>query len=185
MNDERIVELFLSRNEQAIAEAQNRYGKYCLSIADNILADMQDAEECVNDAILAVWNSIPPNEPENLKAYVGKLTRQKAIDRWRENRAQKRVRAEFIRSLDELGDLASGINGDMIGDKAALAKAISDFLRSVRERERNVFVRRYWYCDSLNEICIRYGFGMSKVKMMLKRTRDKLSDYLKEEGFDL
>ncbi len=183
MDDRAIVEKFLARDEDAVREAQQRYGAYCLSVADNVLGNRQDAEECLSDALLAAWNSIPPHEPENLRTYLGKLVRETAINRRKRNARQKRIRAEDTCPLDELEELvADGSVGDAV-EEEELSRAISRFLWSVGETKRNVFIRRYWYCDSVPSICARYGFGKSKVLMMLKRTRDDLAAYLKKEGF--
>ncbi len=183
MDDSIIVELFLNRNENAISEAKSKYEDYCVYIADNILRDRQEAEECLNMALLAVWNSIPPQNPENLRTYLGKITRQTAIDKWKKNNRLKRIRSDSVQPLEEIEEIVSG--GDM-NEKIAeieLSREISKFLRSVSESKRNVFIRRYWYCDSIESICERYGFGKSKVLMMLKRTRDDLAKHLKKEGF--
>lgn len=182
MNDETIVREFLDRNEDAVAESKKRYGTYCLCIAENILHDKADAEECLNDALLAAWNSIPPQRPKNLKTYLGKLVREVAIDRWRKNRAQKRNADGMILSLDELEEMVGESAVEEAVEVEELSRKISDFLRSLRETERNVFVRRYWFYDPIEKICERYGFGKGKVVMMLKRTRDKLAEYLKKEG---
>ena len=182
MRDETIVRKFWDRNEDAVTEAKKHYDAYCLYIAENILFNKQDAEECFNDALLAAWNSIPPQRPENLKTYLGKLTREIAIDRWRKNKAQKRAAAEPILSFDELEDmLGAGSVEEAVEDKE-LARHISAFLRTLRKTERNVFVRRYWFCDPIEKIGERYGFSKGKVAMMLKRTRDRLAEYLKKEG---
>ena len=185
MHDKVIVQKFWDRDERAISESKKRYENYCLYIANNILSDRQDAEECLNDALLAAWNSIPPQKPKNLRTYLGKLIREIAIDRWRKNKAQKRISSEFLVSLDELEGIIGENEVDSSIEEAELSRLISLFLRSVRETERNVFVRRYWYCDSIRSICGRYGFGKSKVLMMLKRMRDKLTEYLKKEGYIL
>ena len=181
MNDETIVQKFWDRDEDAITESKKHYDTYCLCIAENILYDKQDAEECLNDALLAAWNSIPPQRPKNLKTYLGKLIREIAIDRWRRNKAQKRT-ADTILSLDELEEMVGDSVVEEAVEDAELSRRISAFLRTLRDSERNVFVRRYWYYDPIEKICERYGFGKGKVVMMLKRTRDKLAESLKKEG---
>ena len=182
MNDETIVRKFWDRNEDAITESKKHYDTYCLYIAENILYDKQDAEECLNDALLAAWNSIPPQKPKNLKTYLGKLTREIAIDRWRKNKAQKRNTVDTILSLDELEEMVGNSTVEEAVEEEELSQQIYAFLRTLRETERNVFVRRYWYYDPIERICERYGFSQGKVVMMLKRTRDKLAEYLKKEG---
>lgn len=183
MNDEIIVGKFFDRDEDAITEAKKYYESYCLYIAGNILRDKEDAEECVNDALLVAWNSIPPQRPKNLKTYLGKLIREIAIDRWRKNRAQKRTLQEAVLSLDELEEMVGENRVEEAFEDDELSRSISAFLRTLREDERNVFVRRYWFYDPIEKICERYGMSKGKAVMMLKRTRDKLAKYLKKEGY--
>lgn len=182
MDDKKIVELYWQRNESAISETKAQYGKYCYSIAYGILKNNEDAQECENDTYLEAWNSIPPKKPVRLSAFLGTITRQKAIDKWRRKNALKRG-GEVGLSLDELEGCIPdnrAIDDHLLAEE--LAKKISDFLRTLPQNERIVFVRRYWYFDSVNDICERFGYGKSKVKMMLKRTRDKLISYLEQEG---
>ncbi len=183
VEDRKIVERLLARDESALAEAQKAHGRYCLYIAQNVVSDRMEAESCLNEALLAAWNSIPPHEPANLKTYLGKLTRQTSIDRLRSLQAQKRGGGAVCLSLDELEEVIGESDVESSAEEAELARAISAFLRTVRESDRNVFIRRYWYCDSVESICGRYGFGKSRVLMALKRTRDKLAAYLKKEGY--
>ena len=183
MNDQAIVQKFWDRDEDAISETKKQYEAYCLYIANNVLQNAQDAEECLNDALYAAWKSIPPHRPENLKTYLGKLIREIAVNRWRANKRRKRIPSEITQSLDEIAEMVSG--GDFAEglEQAELSREISRFLSSVDETKRNVFIRRYWYYDPIESICQRYGFGKSKVLMMLKRTRDDLARHLKEEGY--
>ena len=183
VNDQAIVQLFWDRDENAIAEAKKRYETYCLYIANNVLHDPEDSEECLNDVLLAAWNSIPPHRPENLRTYLGKLMREIAINRWKMNSRKKRIPSDAVQSLDEIAEIVSGGDFSDEFDRAELAREISRFLYSVDETKRNVFIRRYWHYDSIDSICQRYGFGKSKVLMMLKRTRDDLARHLKKEGF--
>ena len=183
MNDEVLVAKFRDRDPDAIAEAKERYDAYCIYIAENILHDRHDAEECLNDALLAAWNSIPPQRPNNLKTYLGKLVREIAIDRWRKSKAQKRISDELLVPLDELEEMVGSNEVEESVEDAELSLCISRFLRSLKQVERDVFVRRYWFYDPVDRICVRYGFSKGKVSMMLKRTRDKLADYLKKEGY--
>lgn len=183
MDDPSVVQMFWDRDENAVSESARRYGDYCFSIANNVLRDRRDSEECLNDALLAAWRSIPPQKPENLKTYLGKLVREIAISRWRSNNRQKRIRSDFLCSLDEMAEIISGGAFDEELEEAELSREISRFLSSVDRTKRNVFIRRYWYCDPVESICRRYGFGKSKVLMMLKRTRDDLARHLKEKGF--
>lgn len=182
MKDDEIVALLWQRSEQALKETQNKYGKYCVYISNNILENEQDAEECVNEALNAVWNSVPPQKPNNLKTYIGKLTRNISISRWRENHSVKRCPSEFSVSLDEIEEIAIDDDFDAKVNADSLSKSLSDFLRTLPNDERNIFIRRYWFGDPIKSICERYDFGESKVKVTLKRTRDKLAQYLKKEG---
>ena len=183
MNDSGIVRLSLSRDESAIREASAQYGLYCRRIAENILGNAEDAEECESEALLAMWNSIPPMIPENLKAYLGKLTRQIAIDKWRSRNAAKRQGSAYALSLEELSEVipADDLSDAVTADE--LAGILSDFLKQQPELDRKLFLRRYWYGDSVEETANRFGFGISKVKMRLKRTRDALAKRLKQEGY--
>ena len=183
MEDQAIVTLFRERNEDAIVEAKKRYRDYCTYIAYNVLHDKQDAEECLNDMLLAAWNSIPPQNPENLRTYLGKLIHQIAIDRWKSSHRQKRISRENVQPFDEIAEIVSGGELDSRLEEAELSREISRYLYSVDQTKRNVFIRRYWYYDSISSICQRYGFGKSKVQMMLKRTRDGLAEHLRKEGF--
>ena len=183
MTDREIVLLFRSRDETAIEQVQQAYTLYCLSIASRILSDAADAEECINDVWLAAWNSIPPNEPERLATYLGKLTRNIAIDRVRAKGAQKRCTEQYALSLDELGEIIPGGSVPETHVHAAeLERAISAFVRDLPEAQRRVFLCRYWYLDSIEQISTNFGFSTSKVKSMLHRTRAKLLSHLKKEG---
>lgn len=181
MDNETIIGLFWDRDETALAQVREHYGAYMLYIARNLLRDDRDVEECMNDVLLTAWHSIPPNRPKNLKTYLGILIREAAIGVLRRKNAKKR-RAQSIGSLEELTGLASKCTVESEIGAQELSRMISDYVRSLGEAERNVFVRRYWHCDTIEAICDMYGFGKSKVKMMLKRTRDGLAEYLKKEG---
>ncbi len=183
MKDDAIVGLFRDRNEDAIAEAKRAYGDYCVYIARNLLRDEQDAEACLNDVLLAAWKSIPPQEPTNLRTYLGKLTRETAVDRLRKRGARKRTPDGATASLDELEEIVGEGGAEDAVEEAELSRAVSAFLRSLGKEERDLFIRRYWYYDSVKSICERYGYGKSRVLVSLKRTRDKLARYLKKEGF--
>lgn len=183
MKDEEIVELFWKRSEDAVEETQRAYKNYCGTIAFQIVGSREDAEECVNDALAAAWNSIPPQKPEDLKTYMGKLTREISISRRRRERAQKRTPGEYQVSLEEIGEVAA--DRDLIDelDSRALAEEISRFLWTLPEEQRDLFVRRYWYGDSIEAACRRFGIGQSKAKVSLKRTRDRLRDHLIQRGY--
>lgn len=183
MNDDVLVREILNRNEAGLASAKTQYGAYCLYIANNVLHSEQDAEECLNDALLAAWNSIPPQQPDNLKTYLGKLIREIAVDRLRRNTAQKRVAPAALVPLDELEELVGNASVEERMEEAELSRMISAFLQTLPETERTLFIRRYWYYDSVKQICARFGFSKSKVTVTLMRTREKLAKYLKKEGY--
>ncbi|MBO7676758.1 MAG: sigma-70 family RNA polymerase sigma factor [Erysipelotrichaceae bacterium] len=183
MEDAKIVELYWNRDEAAIAETRDKYGNYCFSIAYNILHNQQDCEEAVNDTYLGTWNAIPPHHPLNLATFVGKITRRLSLNIYRNNTAQKRGGGQIAVSLDELDECIADERSlrDSL-DEQIIADCIDEFLGTLKENERKVFVCRYWYFDSIEDIASRFRYSDSKVKMMLKRTRDKLKDHLLKEG---
>lgn len=184
MNDTEIISLFWLRSERAIAESKAKYGGYCLTIARNILGSTQDAEESVSDTWLAAWNSIPPQRPAILRSYLGKLTRNISLKKWREWHAIKRGGGEVALALDELADcIADGCDTESEVDAKLLAQSINRFLARLKDVERRVFVCRYWYMDSVSEIGARFGFSESKVKSMLLRLRKRLKTQLEREGY--
>lgn len=182
LDDEKIIALFEERNEMAITETKTKYGRYCNTIAYQILQNREDAEECENDTYLDAWNTIPPTRPRMLSIFLGTITRRISLDRLKRKTAEKRGGGEAMLSLHELEEcIPSGKSIDDTIHEKTLAKLISDFLRTLSEAESNIFLRRYWYFDSIDDICKRYGYGQSKVKTTLKRTRDKLLQYLNQE----
>ncbi len=182
MEDETIIMLYWNRKEAAIRETKNKYGKYCRTIAQNILHNKEDAEECENDTYLDVWEKIPPSKPTYFSAFLGAITRRISIDRWRRHSAEKRNMKTI--PLEELEDCIPGEKSiDDAIEASVLADMLSLFLRSLPETEASVFLCRYWFCDSIGTISRRFGFGESKTKMMLKRTREKLLIQLEKEGF--
>ncbi len=184
MNDPKIIELYQSRDEAAIQETERKFGKLCFGISKNILGNRSDAEECVNDTYLSVWNSIPPAEPKSLMAYVAKIARNLSLKRLEYNRAQKRGGYEPI----EISELAEVLSDEDMAEgysEEALGELINFFLQTEKEDARNVFMRKYWFFDSVEEIAKRYGFSESKVKSMLFHTRSKLKKYLQEKGVHL
>jgi RNA polymerase sigma factor, sigma-70 family len=184
MDDKRIVELYFERSEQAVSETASKYGKYCYSIAYNILDNNEDAEESVNDTYVDAWNSIPPHRPSILSTFLGKITRRISIDRWRKGRAEKRGGGEMPLVLEELQEcVADDHSVEQDVEKRCLSDIINTFVISLPETEQKVFVCRYWYMDSVDFICKQFGFSESKVKSMLYRTREKLRVILSKEGF--
>ncbi len=184
MDDQRIIELYFARDEQAIRETENKYGKLCFQIAINVLNAREDAEECVNDTYNGLWNTIPPTRPANFRAFAAKIARNLSLKRLEYLTREKRS-AENTVPLDELADIlpderyAPGIGDEEVG------KHISAFLRMEKPDARRVFVRRYFYFDPVASIAERYSFTTSKVKNMLFNTRKRLKDYLIKEGIEI
>ena len=183
MEDQGIVELFFDRSEQAIVETDKKNGGYCYTIAYNILASREDSEESVSDTYFSAWNTIPPRKPTLLQAFLGKIARHISIDRWRKQSAQKRGGKEMILALEELGECVDtrGMEAEITGRE--LTRVLNGFLASLPETERNVFLCRYWYLDSIQTISQVSGFSQSKVTSMLYRLRGKLQKKLSEEGY--
>lgn len=183
MTDERIIEMYNARAEDAINATKEKYGRYCYSIAYNILRKNEDAEECENDTYLCAWNSIPPAKPKVLSSFLGVITRRISLDRYRKQNADKRGGGDVALSFDELEEcISDGKSIDDNLDAKSIADIVSSFLYMLKETECNVFLRRYFYFDSIDDICMRYGYSKSKVKMMLCRTREKLKSELEKEG---
>ena len=183
MEDEQIIDLYLNRNEAAISETEKKYGPYCMKIAMNILESEPDSEECVNDVWLKTWNSIPPNRPQSLATYLGKITRNISINKYKMKYAGKRAEGEFAVSLDELDEcVPGGETMDMEEQARLIGKSISEFLHTQKELARKVFVCRYFYCDSVSEIAERFDISESHVKSLRFRTRSKLKTHLEREG---
>ena len=184
MDDLRIIELYFERNELAIKETDAKYGKLCHGIAYNVLQNHEDSEECVNDTYIGVWNAIPPTRPNNFMSFVCKIARNLSLKRLEFINRKKR-RAEVLLSLDELAAVlpderyAPGVSDEDVG------KLIGKFLRTQKEEVRNVFIRKYFFFDSIADIAERFGFSESKVKNMLFHTRNKLKDHLINEGVEI
>ena len=184
MDDASIVELYFRRSETAIEETSKKYGAYCMKICMNILGDISDSEECVSDTYLNAWNSIPPHRPEALSAFLGRIARNLALNRYKARHADKRALSEYALSLDELAECVADTHS-FSGDTSELSRMISDFLYTRSSDERRVFVCRYFYCDTVRDIARRFGFSQSKVKSLLFRTRNKLKEYLESEGINI
>lgn len=186
MDDRELVQLFLERDEQAIALTARQYGTYCKSIASHILHSGEDTEECLSDALLKVWQTIPPNSPKSLKAYLGKITRNLAIDRYRLSAVEKRGGDVRPMPIEELADLApSAMNVESEAELSILREHLNSFVGSLESEDRIIFVQRYWYMLDIKEIAEKNGIGKSKVKMRLLRTRGRLREYLIKEGYEL
>lgn len=183
MEDHRIIELFFARSEEAITQVRKKYGPMCCKIAANMLNNTEDTEECVNDVLLALWNAIPPARPQLLRPYIARISRNQARNRLMYNKAQKRS-AEMAVSLEELDAClaASGsIEQELEGRE--LTRVIEQFLLTLDTDSRNMFLRRYWFYDSIAEIAACFGVSESKVKSRLLRTREKLRTYLLREEY--
>lgn len=184
MEDNTIIELFLHRNEDAIAQTEQKYSNYCRSVASGILNDAEDTKEALNDTWLAAWNCIPPHIPERLQYFLGRLTRNICLKMLRSRNAQKRSAPEVRIIYDEIEEwLVSDNSIEAEISAKELSEAINVFLDSITETERIVFVRRYWYMQPIAVIADALGFSESKVKSMLFRTRKKLYTKLRKEGF--
>lgn len=186
VDDNSLVALFWARNERALAVTAAQYGGYCAQIAYNITKNREDTEECVNDSYLRVWNSIPTDRPQMFKPYIGKITRNLAISRYRRDHAKKRGEGARESVYEELADcIPGGFDTEKQLEDKEIAKAISTFLRTEKEEARILFVRRYWYAESIAKLSEDFGFSESKVKSALFRTRNALREYLEKEEISL
>lgn len=182
MLDEEIIELFFERSEQALKELETKYGKMCLQTSYNILGNHSDAEECVNDSYLGVWNAIPPTRPDPLLTYVLKIVRNVSLNRYHKNQAQKR-NSSYDLAVDELADfLASPDSVESVMEANELVAVIEQFLESLNSRNRVIFLRRYWFFDTYEQIAKRVGLSEKNVSVRLTRLRKQLKDYLEERG---
>lgn len=184
LEDCKIIELYFNRDERAITETSLKYGAYCTKIATNILADIFDAEECVNDAYIKAWDSIPPTVPTLLKSFLGRITRNIAIDRYNSKNADKRG-GRIAESLDELSECIGTYDTESDINSHELYEIINLFLSREKELSRRVFVRRYFYGDSIADIAKKHRIGESRVKTMLFRARQKLAFILSQEGIGI
>ncbi len=184
MDDQQIVQLYWDRDEQAIAATAAKYGAYCTTIAQNILGSSRDVEECVNDTYLNAWNTIPPHRPGMLSTFLGKITRNLSFNRYKYNMADKRGGGQLPLVLDELAQCVTSTSDIPTSlEQRELTQAINDFLDTLPDDKRNIFVCRYWYTDSIADIAERFHTKAGTVAMTLSRTRAKLREYLLERGF--
>lgn len=183
MDDKDIIELFWRRDQRAVAEASGKYGGSCRAVAGRILPTPEDAEECVNDALYRAWQSIPPQRPDSLAAFLRRLTRNLALDCWRQSTAQKRGGGQVTLALSELEECVPA--PDRVEDELdarLLAECIGRFVRSLPDAQRRVFLRRYWYLCPVKEVAAQGGMSVSKTVSMLYRLRKSLKKFLEEEG---
>lgn len=186
MTDEQIVQQYLSRDEAAIQNTSDKYGSRLYYIANNILMDDSSAEECENDTYFHAWNTIPPHVPKTyLFAFLARITRHLALDRCRSRSAQKRSGKLVNLSMELEQCISSPSDAERSVDKIVLADAISVFIEKLPRERRNIFLRRYWYMDSVGQIAKRYSISESKVKSALFRSRNELRTFLEKEGFGL
>ena len=183
MEDAEIIALYWQRSERAIEESSVKYGAYCFFIANHILALREDAEECVNDTWLHAWNAMPPHRPHKLPVFLGKITRNLAINLYEKLHAVKRGGSQVVSAIEELEECLPGNRSveEEIGQRQ-LTEMIDHFLEGVNSEQRKIFVQRYWYMLSVKEIAAENSYSESKVKMTLLRVRNGLREYLKKEG---
>lgn len=183
MEDEAIIALYWQRSEEAIVQTDRKYGRYCRSIAFNILDNDDDTDECLNDTYLRAWNLMPPKRPSLLSAMLAKITRNLALDRRKFNHAEKRGGGQVPLVLEELSQcVPGGTNAEEILESKELTALLNRFLSSLPQRTREVFMLRYWYLCPVRQIAERLGLGESSVKMTLLRTRKQLKALLEKEG---
>lgn len=182
MTDERIIEMYFSRDEDAIAETSCKYGAYCFAIAENILSNRSDSEECVNSTWLRAWKAMPPTRPTVLRLFLARITRSLSFNRFCERNAKKRGGGEMGLVLDELADCVGEGDAASEAELNELKAAVADFVKTLPERERNVLIRRCFFTESIESIAERYGISGSGVMSALSRARKKLRDYLVKEG---
>ena len=186
MEDKDIIKMLESRDENAIEQIKKKYSSYLFTVAKNILGNVSDAEECVSETYLRAWLSIPPERPESLSRYLSSLIRNFALDTVRARKTSKRSKTEYLLSLDELDDLISpdGLPENEI-EGELFRSYLTSFLRGLPENQRTVFIRRYYFFDPLKKIAVSCGMSVSSVKVSLFRTRAKLKEYLRKEGYNV
>lgn len=183
MEDKQIIDLFWNRSQNAISETAKKYEKYCYYIAFNILHSREDSEECVNDTYLKAWENIPPQRPEKLSVFLGKITRNLSINRFKHKTAKKRGEGQYVIALEELQECIpsmTSVEKDM--EEKALVDVFNRFLEGLPIEKRKIFMRRYWYFSQVKDIASEYSMSESKVKMSLMRTRGELKEFLEKEG---
>lgn len=186
MDEKEIIDLYWARSERAIVETDQKYGKLCHRIAFNILANHQDSEECVNDTYLKAWSTMPPKRPQKLSAFLGKITRNLALNRYEKYTAEKRGGGEVPAALDELAEcIPDHASVENVVENSILVDRLNAFLDGLPAELRKIFMRRYWEVCTVREIAQTYGISESKVKVSLFRTRSKLRSFLEQEGIAL
>ena len=183
MEDRLIIELYFDRSEQAISETQIKYGRMLRSIALHIIGSMQDAEECESDTYMKAWNLIPPKKPDVFSAFLSRITRNLSLDRYDYLHAKKRGGGSTCELLDELAECVPDDRDIRSQGEEKLTEVLNDFLETLLPESRNIFMRRYWFGDSIREIAGRSGSREGRIKMNLLRSRKKLQEMLAKEGY--
>lgn len=184
MTDDKIIQLFFQRKEEAIKETYKKYGSYCFKIANNILGNREDSEECLNDTWLRIWDSIPPTRPVHFRLFLAKIVRNLSVNRYRSRCTNKRGKGEMALVLDELEECIKGPSDvESLYIAEELQSTINKFVRGLPEKEGNIFIRRYFYSDPIKDISNRYHISENNVRVMLHRTRNKLKVRLEREGY--
>ncbi|MBR3446487.1 MAG: sigma-70 family RNA polymerase sigma factor [Oscillospiraceae bacterium] len=183
MNDQAIITLFEQRSEQAISVSEQQYGALCRSVARGITGSSEDAEECLNDAMLTAWNAIPPAKPKNFRAYLLRLVRNAALDRYRAARTEKRSAQQTAGSLDELAEIIPD-GSDVVSEteRREMLAAVTDFLLSLPQKQRDLFVQRYWYAAEYDVLSASFRMSEAHIRVTLSRLRKRLQKYLEKEG---
>lgn len=183
MEDNQIIDLYWKRSEDAIVQTDIKYGGFCRTIAFNILNDRLDSEECVNDAYLRTWNAIPPQRPGIFSAFLGRITRNLSLDRFRREHAQIRGGSQTVLALEELGECVSDeFREETHFERKAIEKLLNDFLGGLKSEQRNIFLLRYWYLCPVKDIAQKLNISESKVKMTLLRSRETLRRQMEAQG---
>ena len=186
MDDTQIIALYWSRNEDAITETDRKYGSWCFGIAQRILQLREESEECVHDTYLRAWNNIPPERPNVFRAWLGRITRNLAFSRYRKTHAEKRGSGQMELALEELQTcIPGGSSVEEITESREIVDLLNQFLEKLPEKERNIFLRRYWHVDSVQDIADSYGVKQGTISAQLFRTRNKLRIALEKEGIVL
>ena len=181
MEDQTIIDLFFARSEQALEETKQKYGTYCTAIAQRILRDHEESEECVSDAYFRLWQEIPPERPNSLRAFFAKIVQNSALSRYRRAHAEKRTADRCAKPFDELEGCIAGTEGELV-DKIVVTELINRFLSKLKRSDRMMFVRRYWYFYSIAEIASMEDTNIAVVKMSLYRNRNRLRKLLEQGG---
>ena len=183
MEDEDILKLYFAREEKAIEKTSEKYGSYCRTIAENILESREDADECVNDTWLKAWMTIPPERPRFLKTFLARITRNLSFDRYRKKNAEKRGGGQMLEVLDELAEcVPGGTEPEKEWDRKELLAAIESFLDTLSLEDQALFVRRYWYAESVADLALRFSVSRGALSVRLYRLRERLREHLMRSG---